>query len=669
MLLLAIALICAVVVSEGVASAHQMPRNDPQRGLIYDGLERVTSGPCARLFRLKRSGGCTHGPDPAPAGANVAADAVPLAFAAGGSPRVQCDGDGSGGARVQVLYAHASDVTDRFDTFANSFRQWAADADRIIRNSATDTGGERHIRFVTDTNDCRVKVVKVTIDPADDDTLDATIAALQARGWNSPNRKYLVFVDANVLCGQGGVDDDAADSQTNRNNSGPDYSRVDAGCWGGTVAAHELGHNLGAVQKSAPNSSGGWHCTDENDVMCYADAPGVTLTFPCNAPGRELMLDCNHDDYFHTGPPAGSYLDTNWNVADNKFLTWLPQSLWAYVWGGTSPITGRTHAHAAWQRNSTGALNVVERTGTGAYTITFRNLGVFPIARNGGGGTVHVTAHGNGPDWCNVRRWQPTPSALDGDLQVDVRCYTAAGTPVDTQFAAMFARPFTYDQPRFGYVNADQPAAASYTPSTAYSYNGMGAASTNTITRTATGRYQVRFPGLGGSTSAAAQITAAGPNAETCRATGWQTSANGLDELVDVACHTSAGGAVDAPFTLSFHERDGMLGVLPHTGSPRAYVVSDQQNVAIHTPTAQYNSSGGQNRISHVSTGVYRVRLSDLASAGGHVQVASYLPAADSRRCKVASWGADGADEVVTVRCFDASGTVADARFVMSFAV
>ena len=53
------------------------------------------------------------------------------------------------------------------------------------------------------------------------------------------------------------------------------YASVSAmgGCWIAGVAAHELGHTLGAVNNNAPNASGYGHCTDEWDVMCYQDGP------------------------------------------------------------------------------------------------------------------------------------------------------------------------------------------------------------------------------------------------------------------------------------------------------------------------------------------------------------------------------------------------------------
>ena len=58
------------------ASPPRVPVDQPARGLVYKGLLRATSGPCAGGYRLLFADDCTHGPDPGPEGVDVRARAV-----------------------------------------------------------------------------------------------------------------------------------------------------------------------------------------------------------------------------------------------------------------------------------------------------------------------------------------------------------------------------------------------------------------------------------------------------------------------------------------------------------------------------------------------------------------------------------------------------------------
>jgi hypothetical protein len=284
----------------------------------------------------KATSQCTHGEDPPPPGRDISKDVKPVPTlpaaeagavgAAGGdvgtaAPLFSCDGDGSTGYRTQVMYVHASDTLNRHNLYKASILQWAWEADQIYRTSAQDTGGLRRIRFVHDAG-CTPTVLDVTLSASGDDSFGNTISQLQQAGYNRTDRKYLIFMDANVVCGVGTMSGDDRPGQENWNNTGPDFARVDSGCWSGDIAAHEHMHNLGGVQDSAPHSSRGGHCTDEWDVMCYSDEPDhPAMQINCPTTSRNWSrFDCNYDDYFNTNPLAGSYLATHWNTANNRFL-------------------------------------------------------------------------------------------------------------------------------------------------------------------------------------------------------------------------------------------------------------------------------------------------------------------------------------------------------------
>jgi hypothetical protein len=109
--------------------------------------------------------------------------------------------------------------------------------------------------------------------------------------------------------------------------------------------------------------------------------------------------------------------------------------------------------------------------------------------------------------------------------------------------------------------NASSTLNAPYTPSNTYSYNAVGRATANTVTRTATGTYTVTCRGVGGGslfsggTSWGAgghvQVTAYGTeDSDYCKVGGWSTG--GADFSATVRCYNQNGNPSDNRFDLLF---------------------------------------------------------------------------------------------------------------------
>ena len=353
--------ICALALTVQPALAHHPgapahPPEDAASGQVQRDLVQSTDPRCRGLLMGVRSGVCTHGPDPSPAGRDVRTPrstaelraeaslgplppAVPTTPGTAvaptdGSGAIVCAGDGVTGKRVEVLYVRPADKSDRLDSIKDALGQYVVRADRQLNASAAETGESRHWRFVTEADPtggapCVLRITKVDVGSADDDSFDASVNAVQARGFNQAGRKYLMFVESGVYCGIGSLYRDSQPGQANLNNgSYPQYARADAGCWN-YAEAHELMHNLGGVQTDAPNATAGFHCIDEADEMCYDDDGNGPVVMRSVCAGRDASLfDCNHDDYFLAGtPPGTNYLATHWNTAFSAFLLAPPVAL------------------------------------------------------------------------------------------------------------------------------------------------------------------------------------------------------------------------------------------------------------------------------------------------------------------------------------------------------
>jgi hypothetical protein len=338
--------------------------------------------------------------------------------------------------QFKLIYAYASDQPDRFDALKNKLQ---ASVSLLTRYLAGQSGGAKTIRFDLGTN-CGPQYVDIQVVPLPSPQSYYVVSGVpqfnrlnddvRAAANLPPGSRRNLLVYADALRGTDGVGGtgmryttpgvaDVPDASNPHNNGdllsvvwGP--TTVPAGSYATPATLmHELSHNLGAVQASAPHttdSSNGGHCTDEQDLMCYADGgPNNTLTYTCD-------YRSGQDDYFDPSPAPSSYLDTHWNVFNSEHLapcaeadatlscgnadttppvntTPAPATSWytapyAVALSGTDSESGVDHME--WQVDG-GAVNEV---GNGD-TVTISTSGIHTLS------TRAVDEAGNASSWRN----------------------------------------------------------------------------------------------------------------------------------------------------------------------------------------------------------------------------------------------------------------------------
>ena len=261
-----------------------------------------------------------------------------------GRAEASCSGPTANqGARVQVVYLRKPSQPALNSERTVYLQDVATASSTIMDYSAAKTGGSIKVRWVRE-SDCKISVKEiVAAQNANLSTFAGAQKAMEDAGRSSGDRKYMVFLNSNHTswnaaastgaCGYGtiyrGIMFSDGPAQNNINNTRTGYGFIWYGnnrsCWIAPIALHELVHNLGAIQDTAPNSTGAGHCTDGYDLMCYNDGgPKGNLyrNTACSSVGNMYVMDCGNNDYFHSNPAGrNTYLSTRWNVANSRFVT------------------------------------------------------------------------------------------------------------------------------------------------------------------------------------------------------------------------------------------------------------------------------------------------------------------------------------------------------------
>ncbi len=180
---------------------------------------------------------------------------------------------------VELYYAHFAGQADNLGGHASDIQNMfnVVDQNYIDYDSKSYGGPDMHL-FVECGGDGNPAVQDIGLSTTQGNTNFSTIVSdMQNQGHNSSLAHYWIWTDGNPTAGYAGQSSVIGDDSTGANNainSSNAYSvnyGFSAASGGAGIFAHENGHAMGAVQLSAPDTTGAWHCTDGTDVMCYSD--------------------------------------------------------------------------------------------------------------------------------------------------------------------------------------------------------------------------------------------------------------------------------------------------------------------------------------------------------------------------------------------------------------
>lgn len=295
-------------------------------------LPASASAPCDRPFEMPMVGtvceresglfevfsdsgqslGFTHGLD-APPDPSTAAAPPPFAPV--------CVASGSAYS-MRVIYARPSNRPDRYAAMAPLIRDMVKQANGYLAASAAKYGVG--VDYRVQCSGTTIIVDNRQLASASSPDFDSIVSQLNSAGYTNGQMKYWVWYDNGASNGCGGgvghvYEDDQPGVANLNNGNGIALFAVTFNCQGlsgAEVMMHENGHNMGAVQNSAPRSTLGLHCIDGRDIMCYND-DGARGDLYTETSCSTTVFDCNNNDYFHPSPTSGSYLATHWNLAAN----------------------------------------------------------------------------------------------------------------------------------------------------------------------------------------------------------------------------------------------------------------------------------------------------------------------------------------------------------------